>query len=59
MYILIFEDGKIKLSEEIGYGEFGAADDGVLDIVNIVDPLRPVQYIRGTTDKWQTLDMIA
>ncbi|WP_161893236.1 hypothetical protein [Pseudomonas juntendi] len=35
MFLMIFEDGEIKTAEEVSDSDLDAADDGILDILDI------------------------
>ena len=58
MYILFFEDGIAMKALKISRDDINSADDGDLDIINIVDPERPVQYVRESNDQSEPLETI-
>tara|TARA_R110000851_G_scaffold188259_1_gene338287 strand:+ start:231 stop:404 length:174 start_codon:yes stop_codon:yes gene_type:complete len=54
MYIIIFEDGSMSYSATISSEELEAADDGILDIVDISDPTHPLRYF---DEGWCSLEV--
>lgn len=54
MYIIIFEDGSMSYSATISSGELEAADDGILDIIDISDPTHPLRYF---DEGWCSLEV--
>tara|TARA_R110000850_G_scaffold261268_1_gene389310 strand:- start:142 stop:315 length:174 start_codon:yes stop_codon:yes gene_type:complete len=54
MYIIIFEDGSMSYSVTISSEELEAADDGILDIVDISDPTHPLRYF---DEGWCSLEV--
>jgi hypothetical protein len=44
MYLLSFGDGEIFKIDELDDGVLPAADDGIVDVVDISDPLNPLHY---------------
>ena len=52
MYILIFEDGSLKQASSVDEGDLYAADEGLLDIVDITKDM-PRQYYGG---EWHLLE---
>ncbi|MBD1555271.1 hypothetical protein HAQ04_28205 [Pseudomonas sp. C2L11] len=53
MYLMIFEDGEIKSAEEVGIDDTQAADDGLLDLIDISDPFNPTRYLGG---EWKSVE---
>ncbi|MBD1589743.1 hypothetical protein [Pseudomonas typographi] len=53
MYLMIFEDGEIKSAEEVGIDDTQAADDGLLDLIDISDPFNPTRYSGG---EWKSVE---
>ncbi|MBD1602519.1 hypothetical protein [Pseudomonas typographi] len=53
MYLMIFEDGEIKSAEEVGIDDTQAADDGLLDLIDISDPFNPTRYWGG---EWKSVE---
>jgi hypothetical protein len=53
MYIIIFEDGSIKQATELDEGLLPAADDGLVDIIDISTHKDPLQYL---DEGWCSLD---
>lgn len=55
MYLFIFEDGDIKYRDCVEDGDLMAADDGLLDIVDIRLHGEPKRYWDG---KWQAVEAV-
>ena len=53
MYLIIFEDGSISKSDSVGISELEAADDGILDLIDISASDSPFRYYDG---EWSELD---
>lgn len=47
MFLMIFEDGEIKSAEDVSDADLQAADDGVLDIVDVSEPFTPKRRFNG------------
>ena len=54
-YLFIFEDGSILMSKSYCDGYLSACDNGLLDIIDITNPLSPSRYIDG---EWVTVEKI-
>ena len=52
MYLFIFEDGSIKKGSIVEDGDTAAADDGILDIIDI-SGAEPLQYHDG---EWHEIE---
>lgn len=55
MYIFIFEDGSVKAGDIIQDGDLMAAENGILDIIDIRKPDEPKQYFDG---EWQDVERV-
>jgi|GEM_PF-5986154 len=47
MFLMIFEDGEIKTAEEVSNSDLNAADDGILDILDISEPFSVKRRMYG------------
>lgn len=47
MFLMIFEDGEIKSAEDVSDDDLQAADDGVLDIMDVSEPFTPKRRFDG------------
>ena len=56
MYLLIYEDGEIQSSREAGADLTEAADDGILDLLDVSDPENPMRW---WDSEWQPVDAVA
>ncbi|WP_327440304.1 hypothetical protein [Pseudomonas donghuensis] len=56
MYLMIFEDGEIKNAEDVSDADLQAADDGVLDIVDISEPFTPKRRFNGDWVEVESID---
>ncbi len=53
--LIIFDDGTIKKTEDISDSEIEAANERVIEIIDIVDPERPVYY-NANTGEWEPIE---
>lgn len=55
MYLFIFEDGEIKFRDIVEDGDLIAADDGLLDIIDIRSHGEPKRFFDG---KWDDVERV-
>ncbi len=55
MHIIIFDDGTIKKIKDIGESELMAAEQRIVELINIVDPERPVYY-NADKGEWEPIE---
>jgi hypothetical protein len=46
-YLLITEDQNVFKTDALAPGDLDAADDGLLDVIDISDPADPLRYFDG------------
>ena len=54
MYLVIFEDFSIRHTAELEDGLLSAADDGLVEVVDISNPEHPLRYTNGN---WCSVDV--
>ena len=54
MYLVIFENGSMQHMVELEDGLLSAADDGLVEVVDISNPEQPLRYFDG---EWYSLDL--
>ena len=54
MYLVIFEDGTVKLTHNISKEDYASVDDGYLQIIDIVGDV-PLEYYKG---EWTEIKQI-
>lgn len=47
MYIYIFEDGEVKKSTTFSNDDLSSVADGILDVIDISDPDKPIASVGG------------
>lgn len=55
MYLVIFEDGTMQHMVELEDGLLHAADNGLVDVVDIHDPSHPLRYFN---EGWCSVDVV-
>jgi hypothetical protein len=56
MFLVIFEDGEIKVARKLEQADFDAADNGLFDIIRIDDKgCMPKRFIDG---EWQEVKLL-
>ncbi len=55
MYIVITEDGLVGSMKSVSSDDLSSANDGLLDIIDISNPEKPVTYYDG---KWNILETL-
>ena len=56
MYLFIYEDGDTRKGTQVQEGDFVDADTGILDIIDISNPLDPNRYFQGEWVKIENVD---
>jgi len=51
MYIMIMEDGEIGTVTSISKDDLFSVDQGMVDIIDISDPKRPLRYFNSVWDE--------
>lgn len=44
-YVLLFEDGSVMQTHELGDGLLKSADDGIVDVLDVSDPEDVLRYL--------------
>lgn len=55
MFLIIFEDGQITCCTKVSDELFSGADDGIVDIVDVSDPVSPLRYWGGD---WEAVESL-
>ena len=55
MFIIIHESGDMVKARELSCGDVAAADDGVVDLVDLSEVDNPKRYYEGV---WVELDLV-
>lgn len=53
MYIVIFEDGEMQSTRDLGDDIIQGAEDGLLDLLDVSDSDNPMRWWDG---EWQAVD---
>lgn len=54
MYLMIHESGDMVLLEALGDGDTSAADDGIVDLLDVSEANSPKRYFDG---EWQEIEI--
>lgn len=54
MYLVIFEDGSMQHMTQLDVGTLFAADDGLVEVVDISNPEHPLRYF---DEGWCSVDV--
>lgn len=56
MFLMIFEDGEIKSTSQVGDDDIQSSDDGYLDLIDITDSSSPKRRFNGDWIEIESID---